>query len=163
RGSFVALGCTSLIWVVAWGWYFRDNPADHKGISDAELKRLPIYECRIPDGESRARPLIPWARLTRRMLPVTIVYFCYAWTLWLYLNWLPSFFLHEYRLDIARSAWFSSAVFFAGVAGDLVGGVLSDRILKRTGNVRHARRTVVVGGFVSSCLFLLPIFATREL
>src|SRR5262245_17367331 len=32
RGSFVALGCTSLIWVVAWGWYFRDNPADHKGI-----------------------------------------------------------------------------------------------------------------------------------
>ena len=34
------------------------------------------------------------------MAPVTIVYFCYGWTLWLYLNWLPSYFLHEYNVQI---------------------------------------------------------------
>ena len=57
------------------------------------------------------------------MWPVAVVYFCYGWTLWMYLNWLPSYFLHEHNLQISRSALFSSAVFSAGVGGDYLGGV----------------------------------------
>jgi MFS family permease len=97
------------------------------------------------------------------MVPVTIVYFCYGWTLWLYLNWLPSFFLNEYQLDLRRSALFASAVFFAGVGGDLLGGEISDGILKRTGDVRKARLSVIVIGFLGSFFCLLPMFATRDL
>jgi len=157
RGSFVALGCCSLVWVAIWVWYFRDRPAEHSGITPAELAALP------DNGASTAvRPQVPWRRLTLRMLPVTIVYFCYGWTLWLYLNWLPQFFLHEYKLDIARSALFSSAVFFAGVVGDLLGGLISDGILRRTGSLTRARRDVVVAGFACSFLFLLPMFLTRD-
>src|SRR5581483_3459283 len=85
------------------------------------------------------------------------------WTLWLYLNWLPTFFRHEYRVDIAKSALFSSAVFFAGVGGDVLGGVISDTILKRTANVRRARLSVIVLGFLCSFAALLPMFATRDL
>jgi len=159
RGSFVALGCCSLVWVAVWVWYFRDNPADHGAVTREELARLP-NQGRPP---SAARPQVPWLRLTRRMLPVTIVYFCYGWTLWLYLNWLPQFFQNEYNLNITRSALFSSAVFFAGVGGDLLGGTLSDKILERTGDLRKARRNVVIGGFLGSFACMLPIFATRDL
>ena len=63
-------------------------------------------------------------------MPVTLTDFCYGWILWLYLNWLPSFFLHEYKLDLKKSALFAAGVFFAGVVGDTVGGILSDRILQ---------------------------------
>ena len=159
RGSFVALGCVSLVWVTAWVWYYRNDPAEHAGITDQELDRLPNRGRAL----TAVRPLVPWARLLRRMLPVTAVYFCYAWTLWLYLNWLPSFFLHEYKLDLGRSALFASAVFFAGVVGDVLGGVISDSILRRTGDLRNARRNVVVSGFLGSFICLLPIFATRDL
>ena len=159
RGSFVALGCCSLVWVVVWVWYYRNNPAEHPGITAEELAQLPNQGV----ASTAARPQVPWGRLTRRMAPVTIVYFCYGWTLWLYLNWLPSFFLHEYSLNIAKSALFSSTVFFAGVGGDLLGGSLSDGILKRTGDLRKARRNVVIGGFIGSFLSLLPIFATHDL
>src|SRR5437764_1504872 len=41
RGSFIALGSVSLIWVLTWVWYFRDQPADHGGITSAELAALP--------------------------------------------------------------------------------------------------------------------------
>ena len=41
RGSFVVLGCCSLVWVLIWVWYFRDTPADHPAITRAELERLP--------------------------------------------------------------------------------------------------------------------------
>jgi len=159
RGAFVVLGCCSLVWVLVWLWYFRDNPADHGGVTGAELAKLPNRGL----AASGVRPVVPWRPLLWRMLPVTIVYFCYAWTLWLYLNWLPSFFLHEYAINLARSALFSSAVFLAGVAGDLLGGVVSDRLLRRSGDVRTARLIVVVAGFGGSFLSLLPSFATRDL
>jgi sugar phosphate permease len=159
RGSFVALGCCSLVWVVVWLWYFRDDPAAHRSITREELEALPNRGV----APAIAKPEIPWAPLMRRMLPVTIVYFCYGWTLWLYLNWLPSFFFHEYRLNLGRSALFSSVVFFAGVAGDLLGGTISDRVFHRSGDLRKARRNVVVAGFLGSFLCLLPLFTTRDL
>jgi MFS family permease len=104
RGSFVILGCCSLVWVVVWVLYYRDLPVDHPSITREELETLPNQG----RASTLTRPQVPWQRLALRMLPVTIVYFCYGWTLWLYLNWLPSFFLHEYKLEITRSALFSS-------------------------------------------------------
>src|SRR5262245_32215909 len=159
RGSFVTLGLLSLIWVFTWIWYFRDTPSEHAGVTPQELERLPNRGVAVKREHAR----VPWGRLARRMMPVTIVYFCYGWTLWLYLNWLPSFFLNQYRLDLRKSALFASAVFFAGVVGDWLGGEISDGILKRTGNVRTARLSVVTLGFLGSFVCLLPMFATRDL
>ena len=159
RGSFIALGCCSLVWVLIWVWYFRDTPADHPAITRAELERLPSQGA----PATVVRPRVPWAALTKRMAPVTIVYFCYGWTLWLYLTWLPSYFLHEYKFDLKKSALFTSAVFFAGVVGDYLGGVISDRILHRTGDLQKARRNVVMIGFLGSFVCLVPVFLTHDL
>ena len=160
RGSFVALGCVSLVWVVTWVWYFRDVPADHPAITTAELERLP-HQGQRPHGASR--PAVPWRQLAARMWPVAVVYFCYGWTLWMYLNWLPSYFLHEHKLQLGRSALFSSAVFSAGVGGDYLGGVLSDAILRRTGDVKKARCQLVMWAFLASFVCVLPIFMTHDL
>lgn len=157
RGSFISLGCVSFVWVIAWFLYYRDNPADHKGVTQDDLAKLPPYE------PKRGAVEIPWKRLTRRMLPVSITYFCYGWTLWLYLNWLPLFFLHSYEMDIKSSAIFASGVFFAGVVGDTMGGVLTDSIFRRTRDLKKARRNVIVAGFLGSLLFLLPILFVRDL
>jgi len=95
--------------------------------------------------------------LISRMWPVTLTYFCYGWTLWLYLNWLPLFFKTNFSLDIKTSAFFASGVFFAGVVGDTLGGVISDRLLHRTGNVRFARLSVTIAGFLGAFVSMLPL------
>ena len=41
RGSFIALGLVSLAWGVVWALYFRNEPKDHPGITEAELASLP--------------------------------------------------------------------------------------------------------------------------
>jgi MFS family permease len=153
RGAFVALGLVSTIWVVLWVWYFRDDPKAHKGMTEADLAKLPPYR----QGSQSTRRKIPWKRLTLRMLPVTLTYFCYGWTLWLLLNWLPSFFKESYHLDLKSSAIFASGVFFAGVIGDTAGGVLSDGLFKWTGNVALARLSVIVFGFVMAAACLLGV------
>lgn len=159
RGSFVILGIVSLAWAVVWGLYFRDSPAAHPAITAAELATLPAYATR---AEKKKQP-VPWRRLTRRMLPVTVVYFCYGWTLWLYLAWIPSFFLHSYRLDLRDSAFFAAGVFFAGVLGDALGGIVSDRILSATGDRKKARRDLVVFGFLCSLASTIPILFSHNL
>ena len=88
RGSFVVLGCVSLLWVGTWVWYFRDVPAEHHAVTTAELERLPNHGRAPADGKRRVE--VPWRKLATRMWPVAVVYFCYGWTLWMYLNWLPS-------------------------------------------------------------------------
>jgi MFS family permease len=159
RGSFVTLGCVSLIWVIVWFSYYRDNPAEHQGITEAELDALPNRGVLL----RKEIPNVPWRQIVSRLMPVTIVYFCYGWTLWLYLNWLPSFFFNAYHMDIMKSAIYSSTVFSAGVIGDMMGGIVSDGLLRRTANVRSARLVVVIGGFLGSFLTLLPIVLTHNL
>ncbi|KOX44515.1 MFS transporter [Streptomyces purpurogeneiscleroticus] len=157
RDSFIIIGLISFAWVGLWWFYFRDDPREHKGVTEQELAVLPPVKIA---GERKA---VPWGRLLRRMLPVTLTDFCYGWTLWLFLNWIPSYFLHQHHLDIKKSAIFASGVFFAGVVGDTVGGVVSDRILRRTGDVARARVSVIVVGFLGAFAFMLPVLFTTDL
>src|ERR1700736_4519481 len=80
----------------------------------------------LPPRSLDKRPQVPWGPLLRRMWPVTLTYFCYGWAL------------------------FASGVFFAGVLGDSLGGILSDGILKKTGSIRFARLSVIVTGFAGA-------------
>jgi sugar phosphate permease len=153
RASFVIVGIVSFIWVILWARFFRDEPKDHPSITPEELNELPI---RLPT--SKVKPKVPWGRLIGRIWPVTLTYFCYGWGLWLYLNWIPLFFKNNYHLDIKHSALFASGIFFGGVIGDALGGIISDALLRTTGNVRFARLSVIVTGFLGALASLAPIF-----
>jgi nitrate/nitrite transporter NarK len=106
---------------------------------------------------------IPWLQLAKRIAPVTAVDFCYGWNLWVFLTWLPSFFLKSFGLDLAHSALFSGGVLLAGVAGDWAGGYASDRIYRRTGNLEAARRNVIIVGMLGAFVFLVPVVLTHDL
>jgi MFS family permease len=159
RASFVVVGGVSMIWAMVWWFYFRDDPGQHPGITQRELAELPLYAAK----KDRKKDPVPWWPLVKRMAPVTLVYFCYGWTLWLYLTFLPSFFLHGYKLNLKNSALFSSGVFLAGVIGDTIGGLVSDRILIKTGDRNKARRNLIVAGFLLSLLFMIPVLRFHNL
>ena len=157
RGSFVVLGFVSLAWTLIWALYFRDDPTTHPAITPAELDRLPRHVGSVD------RVPTPWARLTRRMMPVTITYFCYGWTLWLFLSWIPLYFKHSFDLDLKQAAGFASAVFFAGVLGDALGGLMTDWLKRRTGSLRIARRNMVVGFLFCAFAAMLPLIWVHDL
>jgi MFS family permease len=145
----------SLGWVLVWLWYFRDIPTAPP-LTAEELATLPVRS----RGDATAP--VPWFRLFRRMLPVTAVDFCYGWTLWLFLSWIPSFFYQNYQQDLKQSAFYSAGVFLAGVVGDTLGGVASDHILRRTGDRVAARRNVIVTGMLGGFLFLIPVMLVHD-
>jgi MFS transporter, ACS family, glucarate transporter len=155
RAAFYACSALDFTWLILWVLVFRENPADHPHITVEELAVLPAPRPRIAQ--------VPWAKLLRRMLPVMVVYFCYGWTLWLFLSWIPQYFLHSYHLNLAKSAVFASSVFLAGVAGDSLGGIITDAIQRRTGNLRRARSQMVAFCMTMACLSLIPLMFTHDL
>jgi len=157
RASFYILAAASLVWMMVWVWYFRDAPKDHSAITQDELAALPSR------GRDDEKQSVPWLRLARRIAPASGVDFCYGWTLWLFLTWIPSFFVQNYHLALASSALYSSGVFLAGVVGDTLGGVASDRILRRSGKLVLARRSVIIVGFLGGCMFLVPVVLIHDL
>ena len=96
-------------------------------------------------------------------MPLTIVDFCYGWTLWLFLTWIPAFFFENYHQNLQASALFSGGVLLAGVIGDTAGGVATDRLLHKTGSLMIARRGVIVAGFLGAFVFLIPVVLIHNL
>jgi sugar phosphate permease len=161
RGSFIILGSVSLIWVISWYTYFRDDPKMHKGVTPEELAVLPVYadSARNVAGERKA---VPWIPLMLRVLPVTIVFFAHAWALWMYLSWLPTFFVEQFHISLTHSALYTGGVFVAAVVGNTAGGTLTDWLYIKTGNLNSSRRNVVIFGFAGSIAFMSCVLFVQD-
>jgi len=93
---------------------------------------------------------------------VTFVDFCYGWSLWVFLTWLPSYLKDARGFNLKELALFTSLPLLAGVVGDTLGGVVSDWIYRRTGNLKFARRSLLVIGLSGSLVLILPAVYTKD-
>src|SRR5262249_9657948 len=142
---------------LGWALDFRDDPNRHSAVTKEEISQLAAYAAKKQEVD------VPWMRLAFRMVPVTVVYFCYGWTLWLFQSGIPRFFKNEFHLDLQKSALFASGVFFAGVVGDTLGGIVSDKLFKKTKDLNVARRNLVAVMMVLCCASLVPICFTHDI
>lgn len=156
RSSFIVCGAAALIWCVAWWTIFRDDPREHPSVDPASLENLAVSP---PDRRAK----IPFLLLTKRMSFVTVVMFAYGWTYWVFVSWLPLYFVNRHHTDLKSSALLTSALFFAGLVGNTVGGVISDRILKRTGRNRLARCSVVFVSLLGAAALITPTMFYNDL
>jgi sugar phosphate permease len=157
RGAFFIDGVFSLIWCAFWFMTYRDDPKTHPDMTAEILATLPPAKVRQTQSD------IPWRALMVRLLPVTMTYFCYGWTLWMLLSWLPNYFLHHFGMDLKGSGYYSAVVYGAGVVGDAFGGWLSDWLLRRTDSLRIARTWVICLSFLAAASCLAAMQATSNL
>jgi sugar phosphate permease len=165
RAAFFVAGVLGLLWCVAFVAIYRNTPEQHPRVNDAELAEI---RGRDSDGSvvalSSARVAVPWGRIlrARNMLYIALGYCCFFFGTNFYLTWYPTY-LREYRgLSLLELGLIGSLPLIAGMIGDVVGGTLTDLILKRTGNARLARRAVAAPGFMMAALFVIPAAMTAS-
>ena len=137
RASFIFCGVITAVWVLAWMKIFRDDPHTHPQITTKELAELP------PPSRATRKTKVPVWALVRRMSPVWVSQFCYGCGIWFFVSWLPLYFMNEHHMDLKSSALLSSLTFAAGLVGDTLGGVISDRVFIKTNNKRLARSVLM--------------------
>jgi sugar phosphate permease len=166
RMVFYTFGVGGLLFSLIWYLMYRDLPEDHKWVNMGELARIRGVDAtgNINPPKVTKRPKVPWGVLLKHpnMWAVMCCHFAYCYCLWIFLTWLPAY-LVEYRgFTLLKMGYFASLPLFAGVIGDGAGGWLTDYLLKRTGNIRFARRAVAVTGMLGAAACIVPAAMTRN-
>lgn len=152
QSSFFALGGASFVWVVLFLLVFRGDPRQDRRVGEQE-------QAEIGEQPPRASARAPWRQLVAALWPVTLCDFCYGWGLWVFLTWLPGYLQEDRGFNLESLALFATLPLLAGVVGDTAGGVLSDQVLRRTGNLRLARTWQLGACLTLSAVFIVPAAA----
>jgi sugar phosphate permease len=165
RAIFYIFGSLGIIWSAVFYVYYRNSPEEHGGVNEAELAQI---RGRNTDGSIRqaiaAQPAIPWRTIlgSSNMWAIAGAYGCFFYGTYFFLSWYPTY-LREYRhVTLQALGLIGSLPLFAGMAGDVVGGGLTDFLFRRTGKAKLARRLVAAPAMLASGLFLIPAATTRD-
>ena len=86
----------------------------------------------------------------RMMLGVYLGQFCINTLTYFFLTWFPVYLVKERGLSILQAGFVASLPALCGFFGGVLGGVLSDYILQKTGSLTAARKIPIVGGMLLS-------------
>ena len=155
RMPLVLVAALGLVWCAGFWRWFRNSPDDMPKVNREERKL-------IETGRSSARPVshgaIPWGRMVR--MPT-------VWALWLmygflgfsgnfYLTMLPTYLEHHRHFSPTVTWSLSALPFGFGAIACLVGGSISDAIIRRWGT-RWGRRLVGAAGLLTAGLAILAV------
>jgi ACS family glucarate transporter-like MFS transporter len=152
RLMFAPFAVLGVAWAVGFWWWFRDDPAAHPAVNQAELAHI---RAGLPP-EPAPGP-ISWRRVLRSRGVLTLgvlmglgsayTYFFYSW----YAKYLQA------ARDVrnVEAGWLTSLVMTGAPAGVFLGGFLADRITRRAANTVRARRYVGAACYLAAaaCMF----------
>jgi sugar phosphate permease len=152
RAPFLIFAVFGLLWGVVWFTYYRDKPDEHASVNQEERELIRTALNRKP----RANQSVPWKQIlsSPQMWLLAAMYACYAYSINIYLSWFPKYLVDTHNMSLTKMGLYASFPLMAGVAGDLLGGLISDHLVKRTG-LTWARRLVAIVGFLGAGGFIM--------
>jgi ACS family glucarate transporter-like MFS transporter len=152
---FLILASLGLLWCVCFWPWFRNRPAEMRGVNAGE--RMLIESSRSA-ASGRPDP-IPWERFltSRNVWALCLMYGFLGFSGNFFTNWLPSYLRRHRGLTNEETAWLSGMPLAFGIVSCVLGGTLSDWLIRRTGSRNLGRRLV---GSISMMLAGLSIVAS---
>jgi sugar phosphate permease len=151
RMAFFILGVVGSLWAAAWYYWFRDNPSEHKGITQKEIEEIESAR-----KNAQISHKIHWKTIIKNpniwLLMIMCHLFFYA--SYFFTNWSSTYFQEGRMMTEDQTKNFISLSYFLGAIGCIVGGFASDFMSKKFG-LKLGRRIVGVAGLgLSSICFL---------
>jgi ACS family hexuronate transporter-like MFS transporter len=162
RVMFMAMSAMGIIWAFVWYVCFRDNPADSKFVSKAELK---LIETTDVNKKVKEKPTaVDWRFILTNptLIANNIAYFAYGYMLFFMTLWLPGYFLSQHGLDLKSVGWYLTIPWLIGAAFLKLGGILSDWLYKKTGSLRIARSHVIWCSQLIAAFFFMALGFTES-
>lgn len=153
RMSFLVLGVVGFIWAFVWYWWFRDDPEQHKTISDEEKKFILATRQQVSNEASEK---LSGALLlkSKNMWLAMGQYFASNFTFFFSLTWLFPHIKSKYGLDAVEAGFYASAPLVFGALGNYFSGFMVDKIYA-TGKWRLSRRLPAIVGFALASIGLV--------
>ncbi|MBN3849334.1 MFS transporter [Paraburkholderia sp. Ac-20342] len=145
RIAFVFVASVGLVWIIAWRLLMTDKPADNHRVSAIELEFIEqnreALRAEIDGGETKSLR----AYLIRpSTLALAMGLFSTSYTLFVFISWLPSYFVNELHLDVAEMSFMTVIPWAFGGIGYFFGGIFSDIFFRKMKSKLMARKLPAV-------------------
>lgn len=149
RTSFVVLAVIGLVWTLCWALAVIDKPAVRQGQLDPE--GLKEKHRRLAAHREGQPPLSFYLRQPA-VIATGISFFSYAYVLYFFLSWFPSYLTMSRHLDVSRMSLLNAIPWILGTFGLLLSGVVCDLLFAICPDLLTVRKFVLV-----VCLVLAAI------
>jgi MFS transporter, ACS family, glucarate transporter len=157
RAVFWLFGIVGVAWCIFFGRWFCDEPESMPQVNAAEAAL--IRTSRAPLAPHSG---IPWRRFIRsgNLWMLCLMYGSQAYGYWFYITYLPDFLEKQYQVAPTSmlGAIYKGGPLWLGAVGCLVGGFVTDAVIRHTGDQRFGRRIcgLIGHGMCGLCFFLCP-------
>jgi ACS family D-galactonate transporter-like MFS transporter len=163
RALFFLFGGLGVLFAFYWYAVYRE-PHESGRVNQSELDHI------AAGGgldTKTARFVLSWPAVAalikkRQILGASIGQFCGNSTLVFFLTWFPSYLATERGMDWMRSGFAASLPYIAASIGVLVGGIVSDGIIRRTGSATLGRKAPIITGLLLTSTMVLANFTTSN-
>lgn len=151
RWAFGVLGMVGVVWAIGWSRWFRDEPSEQPHIQPEEVAYIEAHRTAHHTDHR-----IPWQVIVRQPNLWALMLMCHLFFYgsYFFTNWSSTYFQEGRGLSEDQTKNFIFLSYFLGAIGCLVGGYLSDVLVKHRG-LKFGRRVVGAGGLGLSAVFFL--------
>jgi sugar phosphate permease len=152
RWSFLLFGSLGVVWAWLFARWFRDDPADHPAVNEAELAYITAGTPPTAVGHLR----IPWPLVLRspNVWLLGLINSCTSFYSYMLFFWFPTYLKKGRGVDEMMSGVLASMPPILGACGVLMGGFLGDWLTRRIGSRRLALRSMGAAGLALAGLLV---------
>jgi D-galactonate transporter len=170
---YLSMGIGGIVLAIVW-LKLVYSPAKHPSVNQAELEHIVAGGGLIHMGEEQSGPkaeALPKGQtafymkqlLTNRMLfGVYLGQFSINVLTYFFLTWFPVYLVQERHMTILKAGFMVSLPAICGFVGGVLGGVLSDFLLRKSGSLTWARKTPIVIGMLMSMSMILCNYVSAD-
>ncbi|SAK52473.1 d-galactonate transporter [Caballeronia hypogeia] len=164
---YIVMGVAGLLLAVTWLSVMK-NPVDHPRVNKQELEYIEeggglVHGHQRAGGAARASgnrsgnrvgwPVVKQLISNRMLLGVYLAQYCINVLTYFFLTWFPIYLVQARHMTILKAGFVASLPAICGFAGGVLGGVISDALIRRGNSLTVARKVPIVGGMLlSSCI-----------
>ncbi|MEY8768062.1 MFS transporter [Francisella philomiragia] len=138
RGMFILLGIIGLLAALGWKLLHTEE----------------TIECK-PTYKKTQKVSISDALKNKNVVFLCIGNLCSSYAYWLFLTWLPFYFIKVKHLSLSQMSIATSISFISGIASVMLGGIVSDLMIKKGFTAVFSRLTpIIIGCLVASIAIL---------
>lgn len=157
---FIIMGAFGFVGLIGWLVIYRE-PGKHPWLKREELEyiRRGQMHAALPAQAVGERSRGSWMMLFsyKTTWIMMIGGFCLQYVLWFYISWLPTYLQKAQGITVNRAGFVAAIPYIAGGIAVIIGGRLSDLLVRRGSHPLMARRIVLSA---SAVLTGLAMFAT---
>ncbi|HTD06367.1 MFS transporter [Undibacterium sp.] len=168
QSVFYVMGGLGIVMAGVWRQTIY-GPKEHPRINAAEFAYIEAGGALV-DLESRgkqANKINTWLCIkellgNRMLLGIYTGQYCINTLTYFFLTWFPVYLVQERHMTILKAGFIAALPAVAGFIGGVLGGVISDTLIKRGYSVSMARKTPIVSGMLLSMSMIVCNYVSAD-